>query len=119
MGIINKTTSQINAILNKQNIVNLLQLLALANNSTMLVPANNYIQAITIKNLSANAFTLNVGTSALGNDVVSIIVVGNSLQTIQQVNLGSSIFDIDTTLYLSSANWNNASINITAIIMGF
>jgi len=79
---------------------------------TSVIPKGYMLKTIVIENTTANAFTLNVGSSTSGGtDVVNGAVISASGLTTITINKTFSM-SADQTLYLQSANWNSSSSNI-------
>ena len=74
------------------------------------------INSIAIKNTTANGVTINIGSTALGTDVANNVVIAPN--SISKIPLGTTFFSdtANTNLYISSSNWNSASININISI---
>jgi hypothetical protein len=70
------------------------------------------IFSIVAKNNTANAVTINIGSTSLGTDIVNAGVVGASSEV--RLTVGTSFFSTTagTTLYISSGSWNSANIDI-------
>jgi hypothetical protein len=87
------------------------------NGNSANVKAKFEISAIAVQNTTANAVTLNIGSTALGTDVVNAFVLPASSPPIK-LPLGTTFFSITSgqNLFISSALWNSASINIHVTI---
>ena len=86
------------------------------NGNSANVKAKFEISAIAVQNTTANAVTINVGSTALGTDVVNAFALGAS--ETKKLPLGTTFFSITTgqNLFISSALWNSANINIHVTI---
>ncbi len=97
---------------------NVEKLSAVVANTTATIPAGCRILGITIQNTTANAVTggVNIGTTALGNDVLSAQAVGgNALLTVADASILKHIFSQSASqqLFISAgAAWNSASLTI-------
>lgn len=93
--------------------------LTLSANATLTIPANDKLQDVIFRNTTANAVTINVGTTAGGSDVVNGLVVPANgwISAADQAAIAKKLLNAsaDTTLYVSSANWNGATLNMAAI----
>lgn len=102
----------------KEESVNANKTLALLdiNGNSANVKAKFEISAIAVQNTTANAVTLNIGSTALGTDVVNAFVLGAS--ETKKLPLGTTFFSTTTgqNLFISSALWNSANINIHVTI---
>jgi hypothetical protein len=80
------------------------------------VKAKFEISAIAVQNTTANAVTINIGSTALGTDVVNAFALGAS--ETKKLPLGTTFFSITSgqNLFISSGSWNSASINIHVTI---
>jgi hypothetical protein len=63
-----------------------------------------------IINNTANAVTVNVGTTASGTDIMNGIVVGASITVEATLNIA---FATDKDIYISAANFNSANLEFT------
>ena len=88
-----------------------LALLDINGNSTN-VKAKFEISAIVVQNTTANAVTINIGSTALGTDVVNAYALGAS--ETKKLPLGTTFFSttLGQDLFISSGLWNSANINI-------
>jgi hypothetical protein len=82
------------------------------------LPKNATIQAITLRETAGNAVTLSIGTSSGGAQIVSAYALSASTSvTIGQASatMLASWFSASSTqaIYISSALWNSASVNVT------
>ena len=86
------------------------------NGNSANVKAKFEISAIAVQNTTANAVTLNVGSTALGTDVVNAVVIGAN--AVLKLPLGTTFFSITSgqNLFISSGSWNSANINIHVTI---
>lgn len=86
------------------------------NGNSANVKAKFEISAIAVQNTTANAVTINVGSTALGTDVVNAYALGAS--ETKKLPLGTTFFSILTgqNLFISSGSWNSASLNIHVTI---
>jgi hypothetical protein len=86
------------------------------NGTSANIKAKFEISAIAVQNTTANVVTLNIGSTALGTDVVNAFALGAS--ETKKLPLGTTFFSITTgqNLFISSASWNSASINIHVTI---
>ena len=86
------------------------------NGNSANVKAKFEISAIAVQNTTANAVTINIGSTALGTDVVNAFVLGAS--ETKKLPLGTTFFSITSgqNLFISSALWNSANINIHVTI---
>lgn len=89
------------------------------------IPPRFSITSIAITNATANAVTggLNIGTTALGNDVVSAIAVGANASVIASGStlllqtLSNYTTVTPTALYISPVTaWNSASVDVTITV---
>ena len=80
------------------------------------VKAKFEISAIVVQNTTANAVTINIGSTALGTDVVNAFVLGAS--ETKKLPLSTTFFSTTTgqNLFISSALWNSANLNIHVTI---
>ena len=100
-------------ILKEENITADKQLALLdINGNSANVKAKFEISAIVVQNTTANAVIINVGSTALGTDVVNAFALGAS--ETKKLPLGTTFFSITTgqNLFISSGLWNSANINI-------
>lgn len=109
---------------NTDQIVSLKKLAATgvtAANSTLVLPANAYIQRIIVKNNTANAITggIAIGTTNGGADImVALAVAGNALVTDIGTGLLKSIFSTSATqqIFLDAVvSWNSANVDVTIV----
>lgn len=86
------------------------------NGNSANVKAKFEISAIAVQNTTANAVTINIGSTALGTDVVNAFALGAS--ETKKLPLGTTFFSITSgqNLFISSGSWNSASINIHVTI---
>ena len=86
------------------------------NGASANVKAKFEISAIAVQNTTANAVTINVGSTALGTDVANAVVIGAN--AVLKLPLGTTFFSITSgqNLFISSGSWNSASINIHVTI---
>ena len=86
------------------------------NGNSANVKAKFEISAIVVQNTTANAVTINIGSTALGTDVVNAFVLGAS--ETKKLPLSTTFFSTTTgqNLFISSALWNSANINIHVTI---
>ena len=86
------------------------------NGNSANVKAKFEISAIAVQNTTANAVTINVGSTALGTDVVNAFALGAS--ETKKLPLVTTFFSTTTgqNLFISSALWNSANINIHVTI---
>lgn len=93
----------------------IVQLVEITANTSLVFPVNGRITGITLANTSANAVTggINIGTTALGSDVVSAAAsAGNSFV---DATVAKRVFSAtaDQTLYVSAASaWNSAVVTV-------
>ena len=93
----------------------------IANGAIGILPVNAKLRAIYIGNTTANAVTggINIGTAALGSDVVSAAVVGaNGLVTISGASLLKTWVSLTaaTPLFISAVTaWNAASVSVELV----
>lgn len=82
------------------------------NGASANVKAKFEISAIAVQNTTANAVTINVGSTALGTDVVNAFALGAN--ETKKLPLSTTFFSILTgqNLFISSGSWNSANINI-------
>ena len=80
------------------------------------VKAKFEISPIAVQNTTANAVTINVGSTPLATDVVNAFALGAS--ETKKLPLGTTFFSTTTgqNLFISSGSWNSASINIHVTI---
>lgn len=89
------------------------------------VPPNYWIDALVLQNLTANAITggINIGSIAGGNDVVAALAIGaNALTVVPDAAVLKRVFSttVPTTLYVSAVtSWNNANLNVKAVLRPF
>jgi hypothetical protein len=90
-----------------------------------LLPANYWIDALILQNLTANAITggINVGSAAGGNDIVSALAIGaNALLVVPDAVVLKRVFSTTapTNLFVSAVtSWNNANLNCKAVLRPF
>lgn len=86
------------------------------NGNSANVKAKFEISAIAIQNTTANAVTINIGSTALGTNVVNAFALGAS--ETKKLPLGTTFFSTTSgqNLFISSALWNSANINIHVTI---
>ena len=86
------------------------------NGNSANVKAKFEISAIAVQNTTSNAVTINIGSTALGTDVVNAFALGAS--ETKKLPLGTTFFSTTTgqNLFISSGSWNSASINIHVTI---
>ena len=75
-------------------------------------PARQILQYLVIENLTGNAVTLNVGTTAAGTDIVNGTNISANLFTVVAPNV---IARTAQSLYFTSSNWNSAKLKVTVI----
>jgi hypothetical protein len=98
--------------------LNSVRLTAVTNDTTFVVPAGYMIEAIAIRNTTANAVTggIKIGTTSGGTDVVAAQAVGaNALVVITDASILLRYFSatLNTTLYLQDVTaWNSASLEV-------
>jgi len=84
---------------------------------TELIPSGWSIEQINIRNSTANSVTINIGTTAGGNDIYSGLACGANALTSQ---LSISGFNVAAAtakkIYFSSASWNSANLYPQIII---
>jgi hypothetical protein len=80
------------------------------------VKAKFEISAIVVQNTTANAVTINVGSTALGTNVANAVVI--NANSVVKLPLGTTFFSITSgqNLFISSGSWNSANINIHVTI---
>ena len=86
------------------------------NGNSANVKAKFEISAIVVQNTTANAVTINIGSTSLGTDVVNAFALGAS--ETKKLPLSTTFFSttIGQTLFISSGSWNSASLNIHVTI---
>ena len=86
------------------------------NGNSANVKAKFEISAIVVQNTTANAVTINIGSTALGTNVANAVVIGAN--SVVKLLLGTTFFSITSgqNLFISSALWNSANINIHVTI---
>ena len=86
------------------------------NGNSANVKAKFEISAIAVQNTTANAVTINVGSTALGTNVANAVVIGAN--ALVKLPLGTTFFSTTSgqNLFISSALWNSANINIHVTI---
>lgn len=86
------------------------------NGNSANVKAKFEISAIAVQNTTANAVTINIGSTALGTNVVNAFALGAS--ETKKLPLGTTFFSTTSgqNLFISSALWNSANINIHVTI---
>jgi hypothetical protein len=86
------------------------------NGNSANVKAKFEISAIAVQNTTANAVTINIGSTALGTNVANAVVIGAN--SVVKLPLGTTFFSTLTgqSLFISSGSWNSASINIHVTI---
>jgi hypothetical protein len=74
------------------------------------------IDEILLINTTANSVTVNVGSTALGTDVVNAVVVGANATVL--CSLGTRYFSstANQDLYISSGSWNSANLTISVTV---
>lgn len=74
------------------------------------------ISAIAVQNTTANAVTINIGSTALGTNVANTVLIGANATL--KLPLGTTFFSttLGQNLFISSSSWNSASINIHVTI---
>jgi len=77
---------------------------------TNVVPKEYRLKGILFNNTTANTVVINVGTSGGGTDVVNAQSVPAGLTFVSLAKIFS--LTADQTLYISSSNWNSASVNV-------
>jgi len=104
-------------ILKEENITadKTLALLDINGNSAN-VKAKFEISAIAVQNTTANEVTINIGSTDSGTDVVNAFALGAS--ETKKLPLGTTFFSTTSgqNLFISSALWNSASVNIHVTI---
>jgi len=80
------------------------------------VKATFAIDEVLLINTTANSVTVNVGSTALGTDVVNAVVVGANATVL--CSLGTRYFSsvADQLLYISSGSWNSANLTVSVTI---
>ena len=86
------------------------------NGNSANVKAKFEISAIAVQNTTANAVTINIGSTALGTNVANAVVIGAN--SVIKLPLGTTFFSTLTgqNLFISSGSWNSASLNIHVTI---
>jgi hypothetical protein len=86
------------------------------NGNSANVKAKFEISAIAVQNTTANAVTINIGSTSLGTDVVNAFALGAS--ETKKLPLVTTFFSTTTgqSLFISSSSWNSANINIHVTI---
>ena len=86
------------------------------NGTSSNIKAKFEISTIAVQNTTANAVTINVGSTALGTNVVNAFALGAS--ETKKLPLGTTFFSttLGQNLFISSGGWNSASINIHVTI---
>jgi hypothetical protein len=74
------------------------------------------IDEILLINTTANSVTVNVGSTALGTDIVNAVVVGANATVL--CGLGTRYFSstVNQDLYISSGSWNSANLTISVTV---
>jgi len=82
-----------------------------ANTQLESVPIGRVLEMFKVVNTTANAVTINIGTSATGDQLVSGLVIGaNAVET---VNVGAMYsLSVAKDIYISSAAWNAAVLKV-------
>lgn len=86
------------------------------NGNSANVKAKFEISAIAVQNTTANAVTINIGSTALGTNVANAVVI--NANSVVKLPLGTTFFSITSgqNLFISSGLWNSANINIHVTI---
>lgn len=86
------------------------------NGNSANVKAKFEISAIVVQNTTGNAVTINIGSTALGTDVVNGFALGAN--ETKKLPLGTTFFSITSgqNLFISSGSWNSANLNIHVTI---
>jgi len=96
-----------------------MRFLAAGADSSFNFPAGYGMSEVFFENLTANAVTINMGTTDAGSDVFAAVSVGaNACGHIAAATLAKRYFSrtSQTTLYLTSAAWSSASLNVTLVM---
>ena len=102
-----------------------LNILAVAANTTVVIPAGYSILQIIVENTTANAITggLKIGTTTGGTQVVvALAVAANSIQAILDATILKRVFSrtANQTLYVQAVTaWNSANLNIHFVLRKF
>ncbi|MFH1067836.1 MAG: hypothetical protein V1746_08030 [bacterium] len=81
-----------------------------------IIPANYYIESIVVKNDTANAVTINMGTSVGGSQIVSGAVIGANATVYCTVADRFAAAAAAQKVHINSSSWNSASLK-TAIVL--
>jgi|GEM_PF-4450783 len=76
---------------------------------TDVIEGGYFSEYFVFENTTANAVTIDVGTTASGNDIISGGVIGANETVLINAGLYTSATD---TYYISSADWNSSSLNM-------
>lgn len=82
---------------------------------TNVIPKKYMLKQIIVENTTANAYTLNIGTTSNGTDVANGVAVGSNALVTINVNKMYSM-TTDQTLYAWSSAWNGSRSNIYFIM---
>ena len=95
-----------------------LRLMAIGADSSFALAGGYGLSEVFYENLTANAVTINIGTTDAGTDVASGVAIGaNACGHIAGATLAKRYFSRTTpqTLYVTSGGWNSASVNVIMI----
>lgn len=88
---------------------------------SFVVPANHVIDAIYIRNNTANAVTggIKMGTAAGGTQVVTAQAVGaNAIAVVPEANILIRAWPAQQTVYFDAVtDWNSANVDITVLLV--
>jgi|SRR5262245_24998631 len=87
--------------------------------SSFTFPAGYALSEVTFENLTANAVTINIGTTDGGTDVASGVSVGASAcGHIAGATLAKRYFSRTTpqAVYVTSGGWNSANVTLTLVM---
>ncbi|MFH1067004.1 MAG: hypothetical protein V1746_03810 [bacterium] len=85
-------------------------------NDQPIIPKGYFIDAIIVKNDTANAVTINVGYTAGGSQIVSGAVIGASANVYCTISNRLVAKDGHYKVHINSTNWNSASLKTTIIL---
>ena len=89
---------------------------AVTANTTFTIPLGFKIDSLIIKNNTANAVTINIGTTTGGTDVLNGLVVGANVVIDATLLILFFSTTAGTTLYFESDNWNSANLDFKVLI---
>ena len=102
--------------LSRQVVKTMTGLTANAEMTDIEVPAGYRVDALVLRNTTANAVTILVGTTAGGNNVVASVAVGANAILDATLLLREFSFSAVQALFISSSSWSSANLTAYAVM---